>query len=52
VESRYGVGLSRIDEELHRAEEDRRFKPGTWSVRVYLFRKRLLESSFELEMPR
>ncbi|MCK4304228.1 MAG: hypothetical protein KAY24_08305 [Candidatus Eisenbacteria sp.] len=48
MESRYGVSPSRIDEELHKPEDKRRFKPGTWTVRAYLFRKLLLETSFEL----
>ena len=48
LESRYGVGPDRIDEELHKAEDKREFKLGTWTVRAYLFRKLILETSFEL----
>ncbi len=49
LESRYGVGPDRIDEELHKAEEKREFKLGRWAVRAYLFRKLILETSFELQ---
>lgn len=49
LESRYGVGPDRIDEELHKPEHRREFKLGRWSVRAYLFRKLILESSFELQ---
>jgi len=48
LESRYGVGPDRIDEELHKAEDKREFKLGTWTVRAYLYRKLILETSFEL----
>ncbi len=51
IESRYSVGPDRFDEELHKPEDRRTFKTGTWSVRVYLYRKRILESSFELLPP-
>ena len=48
LESRYGVGPDRIDEELHKEESKREFKLGTWTVRAYLYRKLILETSFEL----
>ena len=48
VESRYGISPARFEEEFHKQEERRMFKLGTWSVRAYLFRTLLLESSFEL----
>jgi hypothetical protein len=48
LESRYGVDPARLEEELHKPVERRKFKTGTWMVRVYLFRKLLLETSFEL----
>jgi len=51
LESRYGVDPIRIEEEAHKDEESRRFKAGTWSVKVYLFRRLFLESSFELAPP-
>lgn len=48
LESRYGVGPDRIDEELHKEESKREFKLGTWTVRAYLYRKLILETTFEL----
>jgi hypothetical protein len=48
LESRYGVGPDRFEEELLKSPERRTFKAGTWLVRAYLFRKLLLETSFEL----
>ena len=48
IESRYGVDPIRLEEELHRAEEQRAFKLGTWRVRAYLFRQLILEMPFEL----
>jgi hypothetical protein len=48
IESRYGVDPIRLEEELHRDPEKRRFKLGTWEVRAFLYRKRLLTTSFEL----
>jgi hypothetical protein len=49
LESRYGVGPDRFDEELHKPEEKREFKLGRWTVRAYLFRKLILETSFDLQ---
>jgi len=49
LESRYGVGPDRIDEELHKSEDRREFKLGRWTVRTYLFRKLILETSFDLQ---
>ncbi len=48
VESRYGVEPGRFDEEFHQPPEKRDFRLGTWKVRAYLFRKRTLETTFEL----
>jgi len=48
LESRYGISPEKFEEELHKPEEERRFKEGTWTVRTYLFRKRFLETTFEL----
>jgi len=48
LESRYGVDPIRVEEELYRPPEKRLFKAGTWQVRAYLFRKLLLETSFDL----
>jgi len=48
LESRYGISPARIEEELHKPEDSRTFKTGTWIVRAYLFRELLLETSFEL----
>ncbi len=48
MESRYGVDPGRFEEELHKTDDKRTFKPGRWTVRVYWFRTRLLETSFEL----
>lgn len=52
LESRYRIGPSRFDEEFHKPEDKRTFKTGTWTVRAYLFRKLLLENSFELLPPK
>jgi hypothetical protein len=51
VESRYGVSPARFEEQLHKPEDRRTFEAGTWTVRAYLYRKLLLESSFELLPP-
>lgn len=48
LESRYGIDPVRLEEEMHKPEESRTFRPGTWEVSVYLFRKRILETTFEL----
>ncbi|MCK4414153.1 MAG: hypothetical protein KAY32_11460 [Candidatus Eisenbacteria sp.] len=48
IESRFGIDPIRLEEELHRDPEDRYFKLGTWQVRAYLYRKLLLQTSFEL----
>lgn len=48
LESRYGVSPERFEEEMIKPEDRRTFKTGTWLVRAYLFRKLLLETSFEL----
>jgi hypothetical protein len=48
LESRYGVSPERFEEELTKPEERRTFKTGKWLVRAYLFRKLLLETSFDL----
>lgn len=50
-ESRYGISPDRLDEQLHKPEEHWTFKTGTWTVRTYLFRKKLLETTFELLPP-
>jgi len=51
VESRYGVDPIRFEEEAHKDEESRRFKTGTWEIKVYLFRRLIMESTFELTNP-
>lgn len=51
MESRYGISPDRLDEQLHKPEETWTFKTGTWTVRTYLFRKKLLETTFELLPP-
>lgn len=51
IESRYGVSPARFEEQFHKKEEKRTFKEGTWEVRTYLFRKRLLSTTFELTRP-
>jgi hypothetical protein len=48
LESRYGIDPVRLEEEMHKPEESRLFKPGRWTIQVYLFRKRILEMSFDL----
>ncbi|MCW3131114.1 MAG: hypothetical protein N2V73_00075 [Candidatus Methanospirare jalkutatii] len=48
VESRYGVDPVKFEEEMDKPPEKRTFKPGRWEVRVYLFRKLLLATSFDL----
>ena len=48
LESRYGVSPERFEEELIKPEDRRTFKTGRWLVRAYLFRKLLLETSFDL----
>ncbi|MBD3236925.1 MAG: hypothetical protein GF330_09495 [Candidatus Eisenbacteria bacterium] len=51
IESRYGVSPARLEEQFHKVEERRTFKEGIWEVRTYLFRKRLLSTTFELTRP-
>jgi hypothetical protein len=48
LESRYGVSPERFEEELIKPEDRRTFKTGKWRVRAYLFRKLMLETSFDL----
>ncbi len=48
IESRYGVSPARFEEEFYKDEDKRTFKTGTWEVRTYLYRKRLLQTDFEL----
>ncbi len=48
LESRYGVSPERFEEEMLKPEERRTFKTGTWLVRAYLFRRLVLETSFDL----
>jgi hypothetical protein len=48
LESRYGVSPERFEEELTKPEDRRTFKTGKWLVRAYLFRKLMLETSFDL----
>jgi hypothetical protein len=48
LESRYGVSPERFEEEMLKPEDRRTFKTGKWLVRAYLFRKKVLETSFDL----
>jgi hypothetical protein len=48
LESRYGVSPERFEEEMLKPEDRRTFKTGTWLVRAYLFRRLVLQTSFEL----
>jgi hypothetical protein len=48
LESRYGIDPVRLEEEMHKPEEARLFRPGRWTVRIYLFRVRILETSFDI----
>ena len=43
--------VARFEEEFHKEESKKKFKEGTWEVRTYLFRKRLLSTTFELTRP-
>ncbi len=48
VEARYGVGPDKYDLEAHKPQAEKEFRAGTWQVRVYLFRKLLMQTDFEL----
>jgi len=48
AESRYGVSPFKFEREADKAPKDRTFMTGTWSVRVYLYRKWLMTGRFEL----
>lgn len=50
VESRYSVSPGKFDREVGKDEKDKKFKTGTWSVRVYLYRKHLMTGHFELDL--
>ena len=50
LESRYGIDPVRLEEEMHKPEASRLFRPGRWELRVYLFRQRILETAFDLVM--
>ncbi len=49
AESRDGVSPFKFEREVDKAESDRTFMTGTWSVRIYLYRKLLMTGTFELE---
>lgn len=48
MEARYGVGPDKYDLEAHQPEEKKDFRVGDWQVRVYLFRKLIMQTGFEL----
>jgi hypothetical protein len=48
LESRYGIDPIRLEEEMHKPEESRTFRTGHWGVKVYLYRKLILGTDFEL----
>ncbi len=48
LESRYGIDPIRLEEEMHKPEDERTFRPGHWGVKVYLYRKLILGTDFEL----